>query len=152
MTVGAELDEVEVRLHGQRLERHAAAVPGLAEVAPDLVAVGRDGSLDPLDPADRASLAGEAGEHAAPGGLPRLLLGPVEEPERGDPDGERRGVRPRAAIFDDADRLAAQRRGEQLETRRRCRERDDRLRPALAHAGLRRRGEVAIAAARPSRR
>ena len=59
-------DEVEVRLHRERLERHAAAVPRLAEVAADLVAVRRNRSLDPLDPADRAALAREAREHAAP--------------------------------------------------------------------------------------
>ena len=79
---GRGADEIEVRLHRERLERHAAAVPGLAEVATDLIAVGRDGALDPLDPADRAALAGKAREDAAPARLARLLLRSVEKAER----------------------------------------------------------------------
>ena len=150
---GRGADEIEVGLHRNRLERHGAAIPGLAEVAADLVAVGRDGALDPLDPADRAALAGKAREDAAPARLARFLLRSVEKSERRDLHGEDRGVGAGAAILHHADLVAVERRGEQLQPSRRRREGDDRLDSSVAvgsDAGLRRGRVVAVATVRAS--
>ena len=104
---GRGADEVEVRLHRQRVERDRASVPRVAEVAADLVAVGRDGSLDPLHAGHGASLAGEAREDIAPAGLAGFLLCSIEETEGGHPHREHRGVRAGAPVLHHADRLPA---------------------------------------------
>ena len=120
--------QLEIGLHRKRVDSDRVACPRLAEVAADLVAVGRDGALDPLDSADGRALPRKSRENATPAGLSRLLLGAVEEPKRRHLHRQHRRVRARATVLQHADHVTMERRGQELEVARSLWKRGDRVR------------------------
>ena len=120
---------------GSESSGDGSAVPCLAEVAADLVAVGRNGPLDPLDPADRACPRGRDRRARRPS-RPGVLSCSARSRSPNDVtlDCEHRGVRACARGLSSPRPSRLEWRGEQLEVPCGFGERDDRLGSAVRRA------------------